>query len=56
VLGRAERDEIQTRAEYNREWNYNLGMTNPPLGPGDDRFLFVAFPDGRRVSEVAITP
>src|SRR3954466_13284470 len=50
VLGRAKRDELQTRAEYEAEWLYDLGLTNDAMGPGDEQFLFVKFSHGRVTS------
>lgn len=56
VLGRARRDELQSRADYRRSWDYYIGDTNGLLGPADAQELFVEFSSDGRVTHLSIDP
>jgi hypothetical protein len=56
VLGRARRDELQSRDEYRREWPYLIGDTNGALGPADAQDLYVEFSRDGRVTDLDIEP
>jgi hypothetical protein len=56
VLGRAERDELQSPSDYRREWLYYVGETNGYMGPADAQFLSVRFGSDDRVGEASVEP
>jgi hypothetical protein len=56
LLGRAPRDETQSRADYRREWRYFVGQTNGTLGPPDDLILVVRFDRDGRVTQAYVAP
>jgi hypothetical protein len=56
VLGRAERDEVQSPSDYRREWLYYVGGTNDAMGPASAQYLSVRFGSDDRVGEASVEP
>jgi hypothetical protein len=56
LLGKAPRDETQSRADYRREWIYYVGETNGTLGPADEQDLYVKFGRDGRVTQAEVAP
>ena len=56
VLGRAQRDETQSRGEYRYEWYYYVGDVDGTMGPAFAQALSVRFNPPTRVSEISVDP